>query len=156
MRVFEPGRVFCVDQMYDEKGNAFYPVTHKDCIIGGVDGLDLGITLSTSNYEFCITGDHKGTFVMKEFNNLIYTLNIDITRADDTPFPFDKDIVLAKDVPDLYQMVFFSGVGDAANEVRLWLENHYLKARILQRQQLDYTEYPTTINRIFATGIVIR
>lgn len=154
MRVFEPGRIYEISQMYDENGNAFYPVTHKDCIIGGVDGLDIGITLSTTDYQFCITGDHKGSLIMKEFNNLIYVINVDITRADDTPFRYDKDIILAKDIPELYSAPFFTVMGDCSTEIRMWLENHYLKARLLRKQSMN--EVDTSINRIQASGILIR
>lgn len=156
MRVFEPGRIFCVGQMYDENGNAFYPVTHKDCIIGGVNDLDVGITLSTVDLNACITGPHIGSFIMKEFNNLTYVLSIDITRFDNTPFPLDKDIILARDIPELYSTPFFTAIGNGFDDILLWIDNHYLKARIVRKSKVDYTNCPATIDRILSTGILIR
>lgn len=156
MRVFEPGRVFCVAQMYDENGNPFYPVTHKECIIGGVNNLDIGITLSTVNFNTCITGPHTGSFIMKEFNNLVYVLSINITRTDDGMFPLDKEIILARDIPELYSTPFFTVMGKGSDSIIMWLENHYLKARIVKKPKADYTDYASNIDRILATGILIR
>lgn len=132
------GRIVDAVQMYDENGQAFYPPTHKDCIIGGVDNLDIGTTLVDMDLTSCITVDHTGKLRIKSFNSIIYTFCIDLKRVNNEVFDYNKTIILARDIPDMVTKVEFKGVGNINDDVQIWLENGYLKAIVKPRTERFY------------------
>lgn len=150
------GRVVNVVQMYDENGQAFFPPTHRDAIIGDLSELDLGTTLNEMDLTLCITVEHTGMLKIKSFNNIIYTFCIDLTRIDNELFQFNKDIILARDIPDMVGRVDFKGVGNDTDDVQIWLENNYLKARVVPRTERYYDNYISHVDRILGSGLIIR
>lgn len=150
------GRFINKAQLYDENENPEYPITHVDAIIGGVEGLDLGTTLSLINLDACITAEYKGSLKIKSFNNSIYTFCIDIKRADDDLFKYDKTLILARDIPDMVDKVEFKAVGNGFDDVQIWLENNYLKAIVKPRTERFYDSYVPSVDRIIGSGLIIR
>lgn len=150
------GRVARVCQLYDERGQAFFPVIHKDTVIGGVADLDVGVTLIEMDLTSCLTVEHRGDLRIKAFNNIVYTFCIDLNRVDLEPFAINKDIILARDVPDMIGKTEFSAVGDGMESVRIWLENNYLKAYITPRVERDHIDYKCSVVKIIGSGTIIR
>lgn len=150
------GRTVNVVQMYDEVGQAFFPPTHKDAILGDLDQLDLGTTLMEMDLTSCITVEHIGTLKIKSFNSIIYTFIIDLTRVDGENFDFNKTIILGRDIPDMVDEVHFKGIGNETDDVQLWLENHYLKCRVVPRTERFYDSYVSHIDRVIGSGLIIR
>lgn len=150
------GRFANITQLYDENGNPEYPITHVDAIIGGVDGLDLGTTLSVINLDACITPEYKGSLKIKSFNNIVYTFCIDIKHINDDLFEFNKILIIARDIPDMVQKVEFKAVGNGSDDVQIWLENGYLKCIIKPRTERFYVTYVPSVDQIIASGLVIR
>lgn len=150
------GRVNNAVQMYDENGQPFYPPTHISCIIGGVNDLDIGTTLNIIELTQCIMPDHRGTLKIKSFNSLIYTFIIDISRADNSRFPINKTIILARDIPDMIGKVEFKALGNSKEDIKIWLENNYLKAIVIPRTERYYETYVGTTYNIKGCGTIIR
>lgn len=150
------GRTVDVVQMYDEVGQAFFPPTHKDAILGDLNQLDLGTTLIEMDLTNCITVEYKGTLKIKSFNSIIYTFVIDLTRVDGEDFAFNKTLILARDIPDMVDEVHFKGVGNETDDLKIWLENHYLKCRVVPRTERFYDSYVSHINRAIGSGLIVR
>lgn len=150
------GRVVSTVQLYDELGQAFFPPTHKECVLGDLADLDLGTTLAEMDLTSCIMVEFTGTLKIKSFNSTIYAFCIDLTRSDGEDFAFNKTHVLARDIPDLVDMVHFKGVGNGTDDVQLWLENDYLKCRIVPRTERFYDSYVSSISNVVGSGLIIR
>ena len=156
---------FPIKQMYDELGNSFYPLTHIDLIKGDKNKLaELGTTINKIDLTEFISAGYSGTFYLYLLNNFIYFYTGSIVWAENVPFPVDKEIILAKDLPTAYrssEQIIHCKASISKNErINIWInERGELIAKITPRviyKDDSYNEYKSSIYTIDFDGLLVK
>lgn len=95
-----------IRQMYDENGNAFYPVTATGAIFGDINHLNIGNTKNVIDLSYCLALNFKGTFTVTNINNMFFFYNIDCYYGTEgAHLPVNKQLIVASNIPASYRIL---------------------------------------------------
>lgn len=157
---------FPVKQLYDEKGNPFYPITHVDLVIGDKEALlNTSSAVNTIDLSQYLVSPFTGSFKLHTMNNFIYVYEGCLNTDSEDPIPYDNNIIVAKGIPEKFrsteEYIPCSSVQGFTDSVVVYIDtNGSLIMRVtpsaIYKDDTFYSTYKTSINGLSFNGLYLK
>lgn len=163
--MYEVKPIKSIRQLYDEEGNAYYPLNASGAIMGDLSSLNLGNIKKVVNLSYCLSLNFLGgTFTVSSINNMFFFYEVNCTYGTaGASIPIDEELIVASNIPDNYRingaiipMSADSGMNDS---ISIYVdENGTMKAKVLPLGRTDIGEdkYQSSIKAIKASGFFVK
>lgn len=154
-----------IRQLYDENGNAYYPLSASGAIQGNLSSLNLGNIKKVIDLSYCLSINFLGgTFTVSTINNMFFFYDVNCTfGTTGASIPIDEELIIASNIPDNYRIngaiIPMSANDGMSDSISIYVDEiGTMRAKVLPLGRTDVGEekYQSSIKAIKASGFFVK